>query len=276
MKCGIKNRSLLAGLIILGFLGFIALFAAWLAPHDPEAINLDLRLTPPNSEYPFGTDHLGRCVLSRVMFASRISLLIGFSVVMLSLFVGTAVGTTAGYFGGFADEVLMRLVDGFLAFPSMFLALAIVGLFGGSLTNLVLALVLVEWTGYARVVRASALTVKNREFVTVAKGFGGSDLYVIIHHVLPHASSPLLVMGTLGIGYVILASAGLSFLGFGVQTLPEWGAMLNDGRYFFRTAPYLMIFPGLSIMLTVLGFNFLGDGLRDCLDPKSKQGKDSL
>ncbi len=276
MKCGIKNRSLLAGLIILGFLGFIALFAAWLVPHDPEAINLDLRLTPPNSEYPFGTDHLGRCVLSRVLFASRISLLIGFSVVMLSLFVGTAVGTTAGYFGGFADEVLMRLVDGFLAFPSMFLALAIVGLFGGSLTNLVLALVLVEWTGYARVVRASALTVKNREFVTVAKGFGGSDLYVIIRHVLPHASSPLLVMGTLGIGYVILASAGLSFLGFGVQTLPEWGAMLNDGRYFLRTAPYLMIFPGLSIMFTVLGFNFLGDGLRDCMDPKSKQGKESL
>ncbi|AKB23818.1 Oligopeptide transport system permease protein OppC [Methanosarcina sp. MTP4] len=276
MKCGIKNRSLLAGLIILGFLGFIALFAAWLVPHDPEAINLDLRLTPPNSEYPFGTDHLGRCVLSRVLFASRISLLIGFSVVMLSLFIGTAVGTTAGYFGGFADEVLMRLVDGFLAFPSMFLALAIVGLFGGSLTNLVLALVLVEWTGYARVVRASVLTVKNREFVTVAKGFGGSDLYVIIRHVLPHASSPLLVMGTLGIGYVILASAGLSFLGFGVQTLPEWGAMLNDGRYFLRTAPYLMIFPGLSIMFTVLGFNFLGDGLRDCMDPKSKQGKESL
>ena len=275
MKCGIKNRSLLAGIIILVFLSFIALFAAWLAPHDPEAINLDLRLTPPNSEYPFGTDHLGRCVLSRVLFASRVSLLIGFSVVMLSLFVGTAVGTTAGYLGGFVDEVLMRLVDGFLAFPSMFLALAVVGLFGGSLTNLVLALVLVEWTGYARVVRASVLTVKNREFVTAVKGFGGSDLYVITRHVLPHASSPLLVMSTLGIGYAILASAGLSFLGFGVQTLPEWGAMLNDGRYFLRTAPYLMIFPGISIMLTVLGFNFLGDGLRDVLDPKSKQGKSS-
>lgn len=276
MKCRIKNRSLLAGVVILAFLSFIAIFAAWIAPHDPETINLDLRLTPPNSEYPFGTDHLGRCVLSRVIFASRISLLIGFSVVMLSLSIGITVGTTAGYFGGFADEVLMRLVDGFLAFPSMFLALAVVGLFGGGLTNLVLALVLVEWTGYARVVRASVLTVKNREFVMAAKGFGGSDLYVIIRHVLPHASSPLLVMGTLGIGYVILASAGLSFLGFGVQNLPEWGAMLNDGRYFLRTAPYLMIFPGILIMLTVLGFNFLGDGLRDFLDPKSKQVIDSL
>lgn len=276
MKCGIKNRSLLAGIMILSFLTFIALFAAWLSPHDPEAINLDLRLTPPNSEYPFGTDHLGRCVLSRVLFASRISLLIGISVVTLSLFAGIVIGTTAGYIGGLADEVLMRFVDGVLAFPSMFLALAIVGLFGGGLANMVLALVLIEWTGYARVVRASVLTVKSREFVTAAKGFGGSDLYVIVRHVLPHASSPLLVMGTLGMGYVILASAGLSFLGFGVQTLPEWGAMLNEGRYFLRTAPYLMIFPGISIMLTVLGFNFLGDGLRDLLDPKSKQKKDSL
>lgn len=266
-----KNRSLLPGTLILVFLIFSAVFAPWLAPHNPEKVNLDQRLLSPSSTYPFGTDHMGRCVFSRVLFGGRVSLFIGFSVVVFSLIVGGFVGTLSGYCGGLVDEVLMRLVDGFLAFPSMFLALAVAGIFGGGLANLVTALVLVEWTGYARVVRGSVLSVKEREYVLAAKGLGKSDLEVLLRHVLPNTLAPLLVMATLGIGNVILTAASLSFLGLGVQGLPEWGSMLSDGRFFMQKAPFLMVFPGLSIMLTVLGFNFLGDGLRDVLDPKGEE-----
>ncbi|WP_440954301.1 nickel transporter permease [Methanosarcina sp. Mfa9] len=272
MKPDFKNRSILLGAFILAFLVFIVLFAGILAPHDPEKVDLDQRLKPPCSEYPFGTDHLGRCVFSRVLFGTRVSLFIGVVVVFSSLLVGIGVGTVSGYCGGLIDEFLMRLVDGFLAFPSMFLALAIAGLFGGGLGNLIIALVLVEWTAYARVVRGSVLSTKNREFVLAAKGLGESDLHVAFLHILPNVISPVIVMATLGIGYVILAAAGLSFLGLGVQaSIPEWGSMLNEGRFFIQTAPHLMIFPGCAIMITVLGFNFLGDGLRDTLDPRFKR-----
>ncbi|MDD3043105.1 MAG: ABC transporter permease [Methanosarcinaceae archaeon] len=271
-----KYRSLLPGAAILFFLLFAAAFAPWLAPHTPEKVNLDHRLLSPSPDYPFGTDHMGRCVFSRVLFGARVSLFIGFTVVIFSLLVGGFVGTLSGYCGGLIDEALMRLVDGFLAFPSMFLALAVAGIFGGGLVNLLIALVLVEWTMYARVVRSSVLSVKEREYVLAAKGFGKSDLDVIFRHVLPNAFSPLLVMATLGIGNVILTAAGLSFLGLGVQGLPEWGSMLSDGRFFMQKAPLLMVYPGLSIMLTVLGFNFLGDGLRDVLDPKDGGLSDDL
>lgn len=270
MKKIIKNRSMFIGIIILSSLLFIAVFSGFLAPHEPDKTNLDKRLQPASSEYPLGTDHMGRCILSRILFGTRVTLFIGLSVVLSSLTVGLVIGTLSGYYGGILDEIMMRIVDGFLAFPSMFLALAIAGIFGGGISSLIFALILVEWTSYARVARGSVLSIKKMEFIEAAKGLGGNDAYVIVKHVIPNILSPLIVIATLGMGYVILASAGLSFLGLGVQSYPAWGLMINEGREFVQRAPYLMIFPGIAIMITVMGFNFLGDGIRDKLDPRSR------
>lgn len=270
MKKIIKNRSMFIGIIILSSLLFIAVFSGFLAPHEPDKTNLDKRLQPASSEYPLGTDHMGRCILSRILFGTRVTLFIGLSVVLSSLTVGLVIGTLSGYYGGILDEIMMRIVDGFLAFPSMFLALAIAGIFGGGISSLIFALILVEWTSYARVARGSVLSINKMEFIEAAKGLGGNDAYVIVKHVIPNILSPLIVIATLGMGYVILASAGLSFLGLGVQSYPAWGLMINEGREFIQRAPYLMIFPGIAIMITVMGFNFLGDGIRDKLDPRSR------
>ncbi len=272
MRAWIKNRNIFIGSSITVALIFIAAFAPQVAPHDPTEINPMVRLQPPSKEYPFGTDHMGRCILSRIVFGSRISLLVGVVVISGSLLIGIVLGTISGYFGGLADDLIMRLVDGFLAIPSMFLALALAGTLGPGMFNLMMALIAVEWTSYARVVRGSILTVKEQEFVEAARGLGASDLYILVHHIMPNILSPIIVIATLGIGYAILAAAGLSFLGFGVQPpTPEWGSMLDDGRLFMRKAPYIMIFPGLAIMITVLAFNFLGDGLRDELDPRFRK-----
>ena len=271
MRPAIKRHSagiVLSVAILAGFL-IMALFAGYIAPHNPEEANLDKRLQEPSAEYPFGTDHLGRCILSRVMFGSRISLSVGLLVVSSSLLFGTAVGTVSGYYGGLLDEIIMRIVDTFLAFPGLLLALGISGLFGAGFTNMVIALIIVEWTSYARLARSSVIDVKEHDYVTASRGLGAKDSHIIIQHIIPNIISPLIVMATIGMGYAILASAGLSFLGFGVQPpTPEWGSMLTDGRDFIRSAPYIMIFPGLAIMAAVLAFNYLGDSLRDILDPK--------
>jgi len=272
MRSWIKNRNILIGLSIILVLIFIAAFAPQVAPHNPTEANLKARLEPPSKEYPFGTDHMGRCILSRIVFGARISLLVGVAVISGSLLIGVVLGTISGYFGGLADDLIMRLVDGFLAIPSMFLALALAGALGPGLFNLMMALIAVEWTSYARVVRGSILSVKEEGFVEATRGLGASDLYILVHHILPNIISPVIVIATLGIGYAILAAAGLSFLGFGVQPpTPEWGSMLDDDRLFMRKAPYIMIFPGLAIMITVLAFNFLGDGLRDEMDPRFRK-----
>jgi peptide/nickel transport system permease protein len=272
MSRWIKNKNILVGLSIISVLIFVAAFAPQIAPHDPTEVNSKIRLQPPSKEYPFGTDHMGRCILSRIVYGARVSLSVGVAVISGSLLIGIVLGTVSGYFGGLADDVIMRLVDGFLAIPSMFLALALAGTLGPGLFNLIMALIVVEWTSYARVVRGSILSVKEQEFVEAARGLGASDLYILVHHVLPNIISPVIVIATLGIGYAILAAAGLSFLGFGVQPpTPEWGSMLNDGRLFMRKAPYIMIFPGIAIMITVLAFNFLGDGLRDEMDPRFRK-----
>lgn len=272
MSRWIKNKNILIGLSIISVLIFVAAFAPQIAPHDPTEVNSKIRLQPPSKEYPFGTDHMGRCILSRVIYGARISLSVGVAVISGSLLVGVVLGTVSGYFGGLADDVIMRLVDGFLAIPSMFLALALAGTLGPGLFNLMIALIAVEWTSYARVVRGSILSVKEQEFVEATRGLGASDQYILTHHVLPNIISPVIVIATLGIGYAILAAAGLSFLGFGVQPpTPEWGSMLDDGRLFMRKAPYIMIFPGVAIMITVLAFNFLGDGLRDEMDPRFRK-----
>ncbi len=268
----VANRSMVIGMVLAGIMILVALFAPWLAPNDPHEANLDERLVSPayslSSEYPFGTDHLGRCILSRALFATRISLLIGISVISLSLVTGTVIGAISGYAGGVVDEVIMRVVDAFLSFPGMFVALAVAGIFGGSIVGLVVALTLVEWTVFARISRGSVISVRNMDYVLASRAMGAGNGHILKYHVLPNITSPLLVIATLGMGYVILAAASLSFLGLGVSSHPELGMMVSDGRFFLQSAPHIMFFPGMFIVSIVLGFNFIGDGLRDIFDPK--------
>lgn len=266
-----KNKMALAGLVVVLFLVLVAVFAPALAPHDPYEQNLDKALLPLSPEYPFGTDDLGRCVLSRIIFGTRISLRVGLLVTALTAFLGVGLGLVAGYYGGLADEIIMRLVDVLLAFPGLVLALAFVGLLGPGLFNVMLALALVGWTSYARLVRGAVLAVKAREFVESARAVGANDLHILYRHIVPNISAPVIVLATLDIGRVILTAASLSFLGLGAQPpVADWGAMLNSGKAFIRSAPHLTVFPGLAIMIAVMAFNFLGDGLRDVLDPWQK------
>jgi len=259
-----KNKTAMVGLIIILFLVFVALFAPFVAPHDPYKQNLEKTLLLPCKEYPMGTDELGRCILSRIIFGTRISLQIGIIVTGLTACIGVLLGMMAGYYGGILDEIIMRIVDILLAFPGLVLALAIAGLLGPGLFNVMFALTIVGWTGYARVVRGSVLSVKEKEFVEAARAIGAGDMHILLCHILPNVVTPIIVMVTLGMGNVILAAASLSFLGLGAQPpTPEWGTMLNNGRAFMRMAPYLTTFPGMAIMITVLAFNLLGDGLRD-------------
>ncbi|MBP2132198.1 peptide/nickel transport system permease protein [Methanomicrobium sp. W14] len=263
----LKNRQIAISVVILAFLVFIALFADVLAPYDYTEKNLQDRLQPPSFEHLFGTDQLGRDILTMVMYGARASLFVGFTVTFISMAIGVSIGVFAGYYGGWADEVLMRLTDSFLAFPSMFLALGITAFLGQGLENMMIALIIVEWTVFARVARGSTLDIRTKGYIQASQWVGASDGYIIARHILPNIVTPVLIMATLGIGNVVLAAAGLSFLGLGVQpSTPEWGAMLNAGRSYFSSAPYMMIFPGLMIMITVFAFNYFGDGLRDVLD----------
>ncbi|MDD2421936.1 MAG: ABC transporter permease [Heliobacteriaceae bacterium] len=265
------NKAVVGGLIVVLLLAGVAVSAPLLAPGDPGRQNLVLNLIKPCWEYPFGTDELGRCIFSRVVYGTRVSLTIGVVVTAISGLIGVFTGLIAGYFGGLLDEILMRTVDVLLAFPGLVLALVLAGLLGPGLPNVILALALVGWMGYARVVRGAVMAVKVKEFVAGVRALGAGDWYILVRHILPNVLAPVIVMATLGIGHVILNAAALSFLGLGVQPpTPEWGAMLNGGRSYLRTAPHLTVFPGLAIMVTVLGFNFLGDGLRDVLDPRSQ------
>ena len=269
-----KNKAAMIGLIIILFFVFVAVFAPFIAPHHPYAQNLEKTLLLPCQEYPMGTDDLGRCILSRIIFGTRISLQIGIFVTGITACIGVLLGMMAGYYGGILDEIIMRIVDILLAFPGLVLALVVAGLLGPGLFNVMFALAIVGWMGYARVVRGSVLSVKEKEFVETARALGAGDIYILLRHILPNVMAPVIVMATLGMGYVILAAAGLSFLGLGAQPpTPVWGAMLNSGRAFMRTAPHLTTFPGLAIMITVLAFNLLGDGLRDIFDPRLKEKK---
>ncbi|HAJ95618.1 MAG TPA: glutathione ABC transporter permease GsiD [Actinobacteria bacterium] len=262
----IKHRLVVTGAAVILILLFIGVFASFIAPHSPIEQNLSYRLMLPNMEYPLGTDNLGRCILSRLMYGARISLRIGIIVVGINSIVGIILGLTAGYFGGIIDELIMRVVDIMLALPGIIVALLIAGLLGPSLFNIMLALTIIGWTSYARVVRGSVLSVKEREFIEAERALGAGNMRIIFCHVLPNVLAPILVMATLGMGHVILTASALSFLGLGAQPpIAEWGSMLNSGRAFMRTAPHLMVFPGLAIMVSVLAFNFLGDGLRDVL-----------
>ena len=267
-----KNKMALIGLAIILLLVIVAAIAPVFVPHHPYEQDLEKAFLPPSLEYPFGTDDFGRCIFSRIIFGTRISLAIGVVVTAISAVTGIILGMLAGFYSGIVDEVIMRIVDIFLAFPGLILALVIAGLLGPGTFNVLFALSLVGWMGYARVVRGVVLAEKEKNFVETARALGAGSLYIMYRHLLPNVLAPVIVMATLGIGQAILAAAGLSFLGLGAQPpVPVWGSMLNDGKIYLQTAPHLTIFPGLAIMITVLSFNFLGDGLRDLFDPRLRE-----
>jgi peptide/nickel transport system permease protein len=267
-----RNRQAMFGAIIIVVFVFVAIFADVLAPYPPNKITLSERFIPPNIEHPFGTDNLGRDILSRIIYGARISLWVGVLTVGLAMLIGVPTGLLAGYRGGGVDSILMRLVDIFLAFPVIILAIAIVAVRGPGLVNVMLALVAVYWVTYARVTRGVTLVLKKEDYVSAAHSIGVPSWRIMSHHLLPNSLAPILVIATLGLGNAILAEAALSFLGLGIQP-PEasWGSMLNFGMQFLRDAPWLTIFPGIAIFLTVLGFNLIGDGLRDAMDPRLRQ-----
>lgn len=259
----------MAGITILTLLALVAIFAAQIAPHDPIKLNLLNTLQPPFSPgHILGTDDLGRDVLSRLIYGSRTSLVVGFIVVAIAGTIGVTLGAISGYFGGKIDMVIMRIVDVLFAFPFLILALAFVAILGPSLVNLMLVLGLVSWIGYARLVRSVVLSLRETTFVEAAKSVGASDIRILFHHILPNVVGIVVVQATFGVAQAILAAAALSFLGFGMQPpAAEWGNMLTKMRDYMRYQPVLVVAPGMMIMITVLSLNFVGDALRDALDP---------
>jgi peptide/nickel transport system permease protein len=255
-----------AGGVIVGLVVLLAAVGPWLVPFDPSAQDLSMRLEGPTALHWFGLDELGRDIFARLVFGARVSLLVGLVVVSISAAVGTVLGSIAGYYGGLVDEAISRVIDILLAFPGLLLAIAVVAVLGPSLTNVVLALSLIGWVGYARLVRGQVLRTRELAYVEAAAALGASTPRILIRHVVPAAFPALTVQVTLGLGGAILSEAALSFLGLGVQPpTPSWGTMLNYGRAHLLDAPHLTVFPGLAIAVLVLGFSFLGDGLRDSL-----------
>lgn len=267
-----KSKTSMFGLLIVIILLFTAVFAPLMAPHDPIVGQLALRHNEPSMEYIMGTDSQGRDVFSRILYGARISVEIGIISVGIALILGTAMGVVSGYYGGKVDTIVMRFVDIMLAFPTILLALAIVTILGPSLTNAMIAVGIVNIPRFARIVRSSVLSVKENEYIEAAISIGCTDFEIITRHILPNCLAPILVQSTLTIGTAILEAAGLSFLGLGAQPpISEWGSMLADARGYMRQAPWSVMYPGVAIMITVLGFNLLGDGLRDALDPRLKE-----
>jgi peptide/nickel transport system permease protein len=272
LKRLLRNFAFTAGLLLTVSLIFVALAAPLLAPYDPDVQDTARRLEPPSKQHLLGLDDLGRDVLSRILFGARVSLRVGFSVVILASLVGVTLGAVSGYFGGAADLIVMRICDILLAFPGILLSIALVAVLGPSLNNVIMALAITGWVGYARLVRGQVLKVREMEYITAARALGARSPRVIVLHVLPNVINPVIVMATLGLAGAILAEAALSFLGLGVQPpTPSWGAMLTAGRRYLGLANHLAIFPGIAIMLAVMGLNFLGDGLIDALDPKYRK-----
>lgn len=260
------------GLAIVAFAALAAVAGPWVVSLDPAAQDLALRLAAPSRVHLFGLDELGRDILSRVLAGARVSFLVGLTVVSVSASVGTLLGAVAGYFGGVADEVISRVIDVLLAFPGLLLAIALVAVLGPSLGNVLLALTAIGWVGYARLVRGQVLRAREFEYVQAARALGAGTSRVLWHHVIPSAIPAVVVQATLGMAGAIIGEAALSFLGLGVQPpTPSWGTMLSGGRAHLLDAPHLTLFPGLAIALLVLGFNFVGDGLRDATDPKSRR-----
>ena len=267
-----KNPLATPGLALVLIFLLFALFAPWIAPQDPASINLPSRLNSPTALHWCGTDELGRDILSRLIYGARISMLVGGSVVAGSLLLGLIIGSIAGYYGGRVDRfVNVVLMNAFLSFPGILIAIAFVAFRGPGIFNLVLALSLGGWVGYARLVRAQVLATRDREFVEAARAVGASDWRIIIRHILPNIIQPVIVQAAIGMAGAVLAEATMSFLGLGVPPpTASWGSMLNDGRAHLFDAPHLVLFPAGAVMLAVLSFNFIGDALRDYLDPRSR------
>lgn len=257
------------GALIVGVTAAAAVFGPWLAPADPNAQDLALRLAAPSGSHVFGLDELGRDIFSRLLVGARISLLVGLAVVSVASTVGIMMGALAGYYGGRVDMMISRVMDVLLAFPGILLAIALVAVLGPSLTNVIIALSFIGWVGYARLVRAQVLRIREFEYVQAARALGAGTPRILLRHVIPATMPTVIVQATLGMAGAIIAEASLSFLGLGVQPpTPSWGTMLDAGRSHLFDAPHLTLFPGLAIAILVLGFNFLGDGLRDKIDPR--------
>ncbi|MFB4167888.1 nickel transporter permease [Virgibacillus sp. JSM 102003] len=269
----VKSKTSLIGLCIILILIITAIFAPLIATHSPtDYASLTDRYQPPSSEHILGTDELGRDIFSRIVFGSRISIQIGVIAVGISMIIGVLLGGIAGYFGKWIDQVIMRIIDILMAFPSILLAIALVAVLGPNLRNAMIAVGIVGIPQFARIVRSAVLSVKETEYIEAARAIGAKHGRTLMHHVLPNCLAPIIVQATLSIGTAILDAAGLSFLGLGAQPpKPEWGAMLSDGRAALQNAPWVVAFPGMAIFLVVLGFNLFGDGLRDALDPRLKQ-----
>jgi peptide/nickel transport system permease protein len=270
-----RRRTALFGLIVVGIVIMASLAAPWLTPFDPVEQDIGERLNAPGARdaagrlHPLGTDHLGRDLLARVIYGAQPALLVGFAAVLISGVIGMGTGLLGGYFGGWIDDVLMRLADIQLAFPFILLAIAVIGVLGASLMTIIIVIGVSSWVVYARVVRAAVFSLREREFVQAAQALGSRDGRVLLRHILPNALTPWLVVATLDMARVIVIESALSFLGLGVQPpTPTWGGMLADGRVYISTAWWLATFPGLAILVTVLGINLFGDGLRDTLDPR--------
>jgi peptide/nickel transport system permease protein len=267
-----KETTALIGLVIIVLFFLLALLAPWISRYEPLAQNIPASLAAPGAEHWFGADKLGRDIFSRILHGARISLFSGIAVIVMAGVFGSLVGMVAGYARGWWDEALMRVTDIFFAFPSLILAMAIAGALGPSLQNALIAVAVVTWPVYARLVRGQVLGLREREFVQAARAVGATDSVIILRHLLPNTLSPLLVQASFDMGAVILSVAGLSFIGFGAQPpMPEWGVMISEGRNYITTHWWLTFFPAISMLFAVAGFNLVGDGLRDVLDPRLKK-----
>lgn len=267
----LRQKSAVIGASILAFFIIIAIFAPLIATHDPRDADVTARLKGWSQDHYFGTDKVGRDIFSRIVYGSRISIKVGLVAMTFSISIGALFGVIAGYYGGWLDNSIMRVMDMMLAMPSILLAMVIVTILGQSLTNAIIAVSIVYIPQYARILRASVLTIREQDYVTAAHAIGVSDFRILIRAILPNCLAPLIVQATLGMGAAILDAAGLSFLGLGAEIgEPEWGAMLNENRALIRRAPWTVMTPGIAIFLIVLGFNLLGDALRDVLDPQVK------
>lgn len=266
-----KSKVALVGAFIVLFFILLAIFGPFIAKEGINDQVMADRLQPPSAEYWLGTDDFGRDILSRIIHGARISLWVGFSSVIGSVVIGSILGIVAGYYGRWVDTIISRIFDIMLAFPSILLAIAIVAVLGPSLQNALIAIAIINVPNFGRLIRSKVLSIKEDEYITAAKAIGMKDVRILFSHILPNSMAPVIVQGTLAIATAILEAAALGFLGLGAQApMPEWGKMLADSKNYLQSAPWTMIFPGLAIMLTVLGFNLMGDGLRDAMDPRMK------
>lgn len=271
LKRMLRNRSVLIGMTMVLIVVFIAIFAPVLTSYgaEPDEMHMEKALQAPSAKHWFGTDQYGRDLMTRIFFGARISLIVGITSVLFSMLIGVLLGLFAGFYGGWVDNLIGRIIDVFLSFPVLLLAIALVGVLGAGTMSVVVALCLVQWTQYARVVRSSVLSIREEEYVLAARTIGAGDMRIIFKYIVPNALAPIIVVATLGIGTAIVSEATLSFMGLGVQPpTPSWGYALSFGLRYMRSAPHMATIPGVAIMFTVLGFNLLGNGIRDVTDPR--------